>query len=142
MAGGGNGAAQAPESHYSSVVNTSTYCSCKDTFFIRKCGVNYHCTIWTQFAFAYIFNLVIGVGALALPLAFSDAGLVLGTLLIIILAFMSFMTTSYVIEAMAAANAYDIFKERSEQRKLSHQNSDIQKADMVCLFHMKLHFID
>ena len=81
----------------------------------------------------YIFNLVVGVGALALPLAFSQAGLVLGTLLIVSLAFMSYMTTSYVIEAMAAANAFDKMKEREQQRKLSQQNSDIQK-DPVCLF--------
>jgi hypothetical protein len=79
------------------------------------------------FAFAYIFNLVVGVGALALPLAFSQAGLVLGTFLVVTLAFMSYMTTSYVIEAMAAANAYDIFKEREKRRKLSQQSSDIQK---------------
>jgi hypothetical protein len=98
MPGGRDGAPQAPDSHYSSV-----------------------------FAFAYIFNLVVGVGALALPLAFSQAGLVLGTFLVVTLAFMSYMTTSYVIEAMAAANAYDIFKEREKRRKLSQQSSDIQK---------------
>lgn len=90
--------------------------------------------VYTQFAFVYIFNLVIGVGALALPLAFSDAGLVLGSLLIVALAFMSYMTTSYVIEAMAAANAYDKFRERRKKKeKLSHQNNDIQKADLVSL---------
>lgn len=85
----------------------------------------------TQFAFAYIFNLVIGVGALTLPLAFTQAGIVLGTLLIITLAFLSFMTTSYVIEAMAAANAYDILKEKRDRG--SRQNSSIQsqKVDLV-----------
>ena len=86
-----------------------------------------------QFAFAYIFNLVIGVGALALPLAFTQAGLVLGTLLIITLAFMSFLTTSYVVEAMAAANAYYILKERKERRALTRENSDIQKPALVGL---------
>lgn len=92
----------------------------------------YH--VCTQFAFAYIFNLVIGVGALALPLAFSDAGLILGTLLIVALAFMSYITTSYVIEAMAAANAYDRFlerKKRNQNHQLNRQSSDIQKADLV-----------
>lgn len=88
--------------------------------------------LYTQFAFAYIFNLVIGVGALALPLAFSQAGLVLGTLLLITLAFMSFITSSYIIEAMAAANAYDIFKERKrlDQQKV-HRKTLIQDDDVV-----------
>ena len=84
-----------------------------------------------QFAFAYIFNLIIGVGALALPRAFSESGLILGTLLIVILAFMSFMTTTYVVEAMAAANAYSIFREKEKRQKLTHQSSDIQKGDLV-----------
>ena len=84
-----------------------------------------------QFAFAYIFNLVIGVGALALPLAFQQAGLVLGTLLVVTLAFMSFLTTSYVVEAMAAANAYDIFRQRRETGLLAPENSDIQKDALV-----------
>ncbi|CAI8024648.1 Transmembrane protein 104 [Geodia barretti] len=102
MAGGAAGSPQEPDGQYSSV-----------------------------FAFAYIFNLVIGVGALALPLAFTQAGLVLGTLLIITLAFMSFLTTSYVVEAMAAANAYYILKERKERRALTRENSDIQKPALV-----------
>ena len=76
---------------------------------------------------------MIGVGALALPLAFTQAGLVLGTMLIVTLAFMSFLTTSYVVEAMAAANAYDILKERKERRALTRENSDIQKPALVGL---------
>lgn len=67
-------------------------------------------------------------------MAFSSAGLVLGSVLIVALAFMSYLTTSYVIEAMAAANAYDKFLERRKKSKkgqLSPQSNDIQKADMV-----------
>ena len=86
-----------------------------------------------QFAFAYIFNLVIGVGALALPLAFSQAGLVLGTLLIVTLAFMSFVTTSYIIEAMAAANAYVVLKEKRERQVevVNRESPKIQNVDVV-----------
>lgn len=86
-----------------------------------------------QFAFAYIYNLVIGVGALALPLAFTQAGLVLGTLLVVTLAFMSFLTTSYVVEAMAAANAYDVLRERRERGTLTREDSNIQKHILVCV---------
>ena len=75
---------------------------------------------------------MIGVGALALPLAFTQAGLVLGTLLVVTLAFMSFLTTSYVVEAMAAANAYDVLRERRERGTLTREDSNIQKHILVC----------
>ena len=78
-----------------------------------------HTHTHTQFAFAYIFNLIVGVGALALPRAFSEAGLILGTILIVILAFMSFMTASYILEAMAAANAYEKLQ---KSEKIVHNN--------------------
>ena len=79
----------------------------------------------TQFALIYMFNLILGAGPLALPKAFSLAGLVLGTLLLIFLAFMSFMTTTYMIEAMASANAYVRYhlKQKSAQVHISHSPS-------------------
>ena len=60
--------------------------------------------------FIYIFNLIVGTGALTLPAAFHDAGWALGTAVIVALAFMSYLTTTFVIEAMAAANAMQNFK--------------------------------
>jgi len=53
----------------------------------------------------YIFNLIVGTGALTLPSAFHSAGWLLSSLLMVLLAFMSFLTATFVIEAMAAANA-------------------------------------
>ncbi len=86
----------------------------------------------------YIFNLIIGVGALSLPKAFSQAGVILGTLLLFMLAFMSYMTATFMIEAMAIANALFKFRERSGQSKrssklssISHKSPDIQKVDEV-----------
>ena len=55
--------------------------------------------------FVYIFNLIVGTGALTLPAAFHDAGWLLSTIIIVLLAFMSFLTATFVIESMAAANA-------------------------------------
>jgi len=52
----------------------------------------------------YIFNLIVGTGALTIPAAFSNAGWLLGTIVIIALAFMSYVTATFTIEAMAAAN--------------------------------------
>ena len=71
----------------------------------------------------YIFNLIVGTGALTLPAAFKDAGYLCSTVILftflsflmcrssipqvilILLAFMSFLTATFVIESMAAANA-------------------------------------
>lgn len=56
----------------------------------------------------YIFNLIVGTGALTLPAAFARAGWGLSTISLIFLAFMSFLNATYVIETMACANA--VFK--------------------------------
>lgn len=53
----------------------------------------------------FLFNLIVGTGALALPSAFAKAGWLLGLIVIAILAFISYMTVTFVIETMACANA-------------------------------------
>ena len=53
----------------------------------------------------FVFNVIVGTGALTLPAAFSKAGWLLGTISIIFLAFMSFINTTYILECMACANA-------------------------------------
>ncbi|XP_056634667.1 transmembrane protein 104 homolog [Diorhabda carinulata] len=53
----------------------------------------------------YIFNLIVGTGALTLPAAFVGAGWLFSTFMIIFLAFISFVTVTFVIESMACANA-------------------------------------
>ena len=53
----------------------------------------------------YIFNLIVGTGALTLPAAFHDAGWLLSSIIIILLAFMSYLTATFVIESMASTNA-------------------------------------
>ncbi len=86
-------------------------------------------SFFTQFAFVYIFNLIIGVGALSLPKSFSDAGIVLGTILLVILAFMSYVTSTFMIEAMATANAYVRHKSRKKHSLVEAQSSQIQHSD-------------
>ncbi|XP_055636581.1 transmembrane protein 104 homolog [Toxorhynchites rutilus septentrionalis] len=59
----------------------------------------------TWVGFVFIFNLIVGTGALTLPSAFSHAGWLLGSILIVVLAFVSYVTVTFIIEAMACANA-------------------------------------
>ena len=56
-------------------------------------------------ALVFIFNLIVGAGALTIPAAFSKAGLYLGTVLVVSIAFLSFMCATFVLEAMACSNA-------------------------------------
>ena len=67
------------------------------------------------FAFVYILNLIVGVGAIAMPKAFAMAGWLLGLFLLIVLAMLSYMTATYVIEAMATANAYGNLKKTEKE---------------------------
>jgi len=52
----------------------------------------------------YVFNIIVGTGALVLPKAFQEGGIVLSTLLLLILGFISYISATYVMEAMAIAN--------------------------------------
>lgn len=53
----------------------------------------------------FVFNLIIGTGALTLPAAFSRAGWLGGSVMVLLVGFISYVTVTFVIEAMASANA-------------------------------------
>lgn len=55
-------------------------------------------------AFIYLFNLIVGTGALAMPKAFSHAGWLVSLIIVVALAVMSFITVTFVIETMSIAN--------------------------------------
>ncbi|PIK51228.1 putative transmembrane protein [Apostichopus japonicus] len=69
----------------------------------------------------YIFNLIVGTGALTMPLAFSQAGWLTSIVIICLLAFAGFVNATFVIEAMAAANA--IIKHKRKVRKKEVRSS-------------------
>ncbi|GBP38402.1 Transmembrane protein 104 homolog [Eumeta japonica] len=60
-------------------------------------------SVWV--GLVYIFNLIVGTGALTLPAVFARAGWALSTISLVFLAFMSFLNVTYVLETMACANA-------------------------------------
>uniref|UniRef100_A0A1B0GCL1 Amino acid transporter transmembrane domain-containing protein n=1 Tax=Glossina morsitans morsitans TaxID=37546 RepID=A0A1B0GCL1_GLOMM len=79
--------------------------------------------------FIFIFNLIVGTGALTLPATFAKAGWLLSINVILYLALISHMTVTFVIEAMAAANAVKTWQsfqvlKRSYDFENSHVNDD------------------
>eukprot|EP00055_Hartaetosiga_balthica_P005544 m.16422 g.16422 ORF g.16422 m.16422 type:complete len:445 (-) comp4613_c0_seq2:481-1815(-) len=63
----------------------------------------------------FVFNLIVGAGALAMPKAFGESGYIGGSVLIAVLAFCSYITVTYVVEAMSIANALIRKKEKNIQ---------------------------
>ncbi len=55
--------------------------------------------------FIYIFNIIVGTGALTMPKAFENTGIILSSALLIFLTLMSFINATFMFEAMAIANA-------------------------------------
>jgi hypothetical protein len=55
--------------------------------------------------FAFCFNIIVGTGALALPRLFLDAGLITGTLFLVIVCGFSFVCATWMFESMVNCNA-------------------------------------
>ncbi|XP_075153093.1 transmembrane protein 104 homolog isoform X2 [Haematobia irritans] len=69
-------------------------------------GVNSQAASYpTWMGFIFIFNLIVGTGALTLPGVFAKAGWLLSLIVIVLLCFISYVTVTFIIESMAAANA-------------------------------------
>ncbi|XP_039290171.1 transmembrane protein 104 homolog isoform X2 [Nilaparvata lugens] len=60
-------------------------------------------SLWT--GLIYVFNLIVGTGALTLPAAVLKAGWIVGIAMLCFLAIVSYITLTFVVEAMATANA-------------------------------------
>ena len=80
-------------------------------------------------AAVYIFNLIVGTGALALPAAFAMAGWASATVLLLVLALLSYITASWVVETMAACNAILNIQTRLDSQQISQDeiNGDSQQ---------------
>jgi amino acid permease len=73
--------------------------------------------------FIFVFNLIVGVGAISIPQGFQAAGVGLSTIVLVVLAFCSFMATTWVIEAQATANA--VLSIREDKAKQTSNTLDI-----------------
>ncbi|XP_078367593.1 transmembrane protein 104 homolog isoform X2 [Oculina patagonica] len=63
---------------------------------------SYSATVATIF----LFNLLVGVGILALPSAIAKAGIIAGILCLVTVSFMAFISATFMIEVLATANAW------------------------------------
>lgn len=66
----------------------------------------------------FLFNLIVGTGALTMPKAFASAGWILSLVVVVLLCFMSFVTTTFVVECMSVANYYVKMKRLSAPQSL------------------------
>ncbi|XP_069685158.1 transmembrane protein 104 homolog [Periplaneta americana] len=88
---------------------------------------------WT--GLIYVFNLIVGTGALTLPAVFDRAGWALGLSLICVLAVISYITVTFVIETMASANAIVQWKRLQQmKRALQAESLDEDSAEDTPLF--------
>ncbi|XP_007099772.2 transmembrane protein 104 isoform X1 [Physeter macrocephalus] len=80
----------------------------------------------------YMFNLIVGTGALTMPKAFATAGWLVSLVLLVFLGFMSFVTTTFVVEAMAAANAQLRWKRmETHQEEEDDDSSTASDSDVL-----------
>ncbi|XP_026523194.1 transmembrane protein 104 isoform X1 [Notechis scutatus] len=77
----------------------------------------------------YMFNLIVGTGALTMPKAFATAGWLVSLILVMFLGFMSYMTTTFVMEAMAAANA-QLHLKRMEKHKEDNNDEENSSSEV------------
>ncbi|XP_050822474.1 transmembrane protein 104-like [Gopherus flavomarginatus] len=69
----------------------------------------------------YVFNSMFGVGILALPKAFADAGWLASSVILALAMVMSYITVTFLIEVMSSANARIIWDRSND----SHQENEM-----------------
>ncbi|KAE9555646.1 hypothetical protein FO519_001117 [Halicephalobus sp. NKZ332] len=81
----------------------------------------------TTVGLLYVFNLIVGTGALALPKAFQTAGWLLGTILLLISGFVSYICATFILEAMSVTNA--ALKSNGQAQNGVHSIEDEENTD-------------
>lgn len=78
--------------------------------------------------FVFIFNLIVGAGALTIPHAFAQVGLIYGALALAVLALSSYVTATFMVEAIAGVNA---LKKRSRELEAPPLNAKKKAHDKL-----------
>ncbi|OQS05530.1 hypothetical protein THRCLA_02345 [Thraustotheca clavata] len=77
--------------------------------------------------FVFLFNLIVGAGALAIPHAFAQVGLIYGICALCVLGFTSYISATFVIEAIAGVNAL---------RRLRNAECSVKNTSTTAVFSM------
>ena len=87
-----------------------------------------------QVAAIFLFNLLVGVGILALPAAIAKAGIVAGIICLVTVSFMAFISVTFMIEVLATANAWRGTKSVTRKgyvRGHSTQNESFGETNLI-----------
>jgi len=90
-------------------------------------------------ALIYIFNLMVGTGCLALPSVLLKGGWILGSSFLFIVAFLSYVSVTFVLESMATANAFiqlkskDGLDESLLSEEAGHRGDDFPSEELQSL---------
>ncbi|KAF6773683.1 hypothetical protein AHF37_07587 [Paragonimus kellicotti] len=76
--------------------------------------------------FAFLFNVIMGNGPLTLPAAFQQAGWLMSTIILIILCFTSFITFTFIVEAMSITNALSKLKKKAVTSNEGGSNEEVE----------------
>ncbi|XP_014262458.2 transmembrane protein 104 homolog [Cimex lectularius] len=82
-------------------------------------------------ALFYIFNLIVGAGSLTLPRAFYDAGWVLSSVLIVVLALFSYITVTFVIESIALCSSIIQWRMVERMKKVTREIRSAAEGEMA-----------
>uniref|UniRef100_A0AC35U986 Aa_trans domain-containing protein n=1 Tax=Rhabditophanes sp. KR3021 TaxID=114890 RepID=A0AC35U986_9BILA len=85
-------------------------------------------TYSTAIGLLYVFNLIVGTGALALPKAFQTAGYGLSVILLLISALISYISATFIIEGMSVANALMFKNGRSKKFTIKHDEPETDET--------------
>ncbi|KAA0160456.1 hypothetical protein FNF31_04325 [Cafeteria roenbergensis] len=72
----------------------------------------------------FLFNIIVGTGAFALPHLFAEAGLALGTIFIIAVTGLAFASASFVVEAQAVATLLKLARHAPSAKALAASDPD------------------
>lgn len=81
----------------------------------------------------YLFNLIVGTGALTMPKAFASAGWLVSLILVVILAGISYVTATFVIETMASANGVRRWKKMQSRQSVQGRHLVNVPGDQVAI---------
>ncbi|GMT06213.1 hypothetical protein PENTCL1PPCAC_28387 [Pristionchus entomophagus] len=92
----------------------------------------------------YVFNLIVGTGALALPKAFQTAGWLLAVALLVVSCITSYISATFVVESLSIANAATAKRKRDgenegdENEEIAHHTFEITQrvevSEMASMF--------